>query len=82
MRVYYQGARRNHTLYVAPAADPRFTGGDIASDWLNESGEPITFEVCFQNGAATVPDSLGRYLVKTGQAKRTNLIIPRFASAA
>jgi len=76
MRVYYHGERRNHTVYVAPAADPRFNDGQIASDWISESGDPITFEVCFVDGAAKVPDSLGRYLIKTGQAKRTRLWLP------
>ncbi len=76
MRVYYPGERRNHTMYVAPAADPRFTGGAIASDWLTEAGDPITFEVCFVDGAAKVPDSLGRYPIKTGQVKRTRLWTP------
>jgi len=76
MRVYYPGQRRNHTMYVAPAADPRFTDGAIASDWLHDDGSPITFEVCFRDGQAVVSDSVGRYLVATGQAKRTNLWTP------
>lgn len=75
MRVYYPGQRNNHTMYVAPAADPRLKG-EASSDWITEKGEPITFEVCFKNGAAMVPDSLGRYLIRTGLAKRTRLILP------
>lgn len=77
MKVYYAGTRSNHTMYVAPAGDPRFTGGVIDSEWVNESGEPRTFEVFFRDGVAQVADALGRYLVKTGQAKRTRLLLPR-----
>ncbi len=74
MRVYYTGQRNNHQMAVAPAADPR--GGAIDSEWIDARGKPVTFHVNFVDGVAEVPDALGRYLVKTGMAKRTRLWLP------
>lgn len=81
MRVYHPGRHANHTLFVAPAADPRTAKGSIDADWLHDNGEPKSFTVNFVNGGATVPDPLGRYLLATKQAKRTRLIFPDLAAA-
>jgi hypothetical protein len=76
MRVYYPGTRVNHQVFVAPAADPRTNQGAIDSEWINDDGTPKTLLVEFRDGAADVPDALGRYLIATGQAKRTRLWTP------
>lgn len=81
MRVYHPGRHPNHSLFVAPAADPRTAQGSIDSSWLHENGEPKSFTVNFVGGAADVPDPLGRYLLATKQAKRTRLIFPGLAAA-
>lgn len=76
MRVYYAGERNNHQMSVAPAADTRAMREGINAEWLDARGQPRTFQVNFINGVAEVPDSLGKYLIKTGQAKRTRLWLP------
>ncbi len=81
MRVYHPTPHANHTLFIAPAADPRSVNGSIDADWFTELGEPRSFEVCFVDGKATVPDSVGRYLLATKQAKRTSLILPSLIAA-
>jgi hypothetical protein len=81
MRVYYPGGLNSHTMYVSPAADPRATKAGTDAAWVNESGEPRMIEVHFKNGRADVPDPLGKYLVATGMAKRTALLIPRGVAA-
>ena len=69
MRVYHPTGQP-HSIFVAPAADPRTQQGSIDADWLNEDGTPKSFLVSFPDGRADVPDALGRYLVHTKQAAR------------
>lgn len=76
MRVYYAGERKNHQMAIAPAADPRAIRDGVNADWLDARGQPRTFHIDFVDGVAEVADSLGRYLVATGQAKRTRLWLP------
>lgn len=76
MRVYYAGERRNHQMAVTPAADPRAICEGVNADWLDGRGHPRTFQIDFVDGVAEVPDSLGRYLIATGQAKRSRLWTP------
>lgn len=81
MRIYHHH-RRPHTLYTSPAGDPRGVRGGIDGDWLHEDGSPKLLSVNFDaEGAAEVPDSLGRYLIETRQAKRTRLFLPSFMAA-
>lgn len=82
MRVYHPTNQGNHTLYIAPAADPRAAVGGADAEWTDDAGLPRTFEVCFQGGKAEVTDAIGRYLVATGQAKRTRLWTPDLIGSA
>lgn len=80
MRVYHH-FRRRHALFVAPAADPRI-GGGADSSWVNDDGTPKNILVDFDaDGVAEVPDSVGRYLLATKQARRTRLWLPTFMAA-
>jgi hypothetical protein len=80
MRVFHP-TRKAHSLFVAPAADPRAQSGGIDADWLENDGAPKSITVNFDaEGKAYVPDALGRYLIATGQA--TGLWLPRFLLAA
>jgi hypothetical protein len=81
MRVYHPQPHARHSLFVAPAADPRTAEGSVDSDWLHEDGSAKSFTVDFVDGAATVPDALGRYLCATRQAKRTRLYLPGLIAA-
>jgi hypothetical protein len=81
MLVYHPMGRRNASLFVTPAKDPRAISAGIASDWI-EGGEAKNFAIEFRSGCAHVPDSVGNYLLATGQAKRTSLILPQSALAA
>lgn len=76
MRVYHPVSRGNPSLFIQPANDPRAVAAGIASDWLDEQGNARSFMIEFQNGAAEVPDSIGRFLLATGQAKVTQLWTP------
>lgn len=79
MRVCHPGGKA-HSLFVAPAADPRSQAGSIDADWLEEDGTPKSIIVNFdERGTAHVPSSLGRYLVATRQA--ASLFLPRFMLA-
>lgn len=76
-----------HTLICAPAGHlpkdfetvNKEGKREPNSDWWDMTGDkprPRQFEVLFVYGEAEVPDALGRYLVETGQAQRTRLIVP------
>jgi hypothetical protein len=81
MRVYATG-QRNHTVYARPAVDANGKVLDGVSHWKDPAGAPTQFAVRFIEGIADVPDELGNWLIKNGLAKRTKLILPRFALAA
>lgn len=82
MRVYHH-QRRRHSLFVAPAGDPRATIRGVDSDWIEADGSPKNFLVDFDaDGIANVPDALGRYLIATRQAKVTRLWTPNFGVKA
>ncbi len=79
MKVYHP-MRKAHSLFVAPAGDPRSQQGSIDADWLEQDGSPKSIAVNFaEDGSAYVPSSLGRYLIATRQA--TSLFLPRFMVA-
>lgn len=67
----------SHTLIIAPAGH---LPHEFESDsWWDRSGErpkPLQFEVQFIHGEAEVTDEIGRYLVATGQAMKSRLILP------
>jgi hypothetical protein len=80
MQVYFNSEKRgNHTVHVRPAADFDFLQGQQpASDWLEDDGRtPRQIAVIFSDGVADVSDSIGRYLVATGHARPTRLIVPK-----
>lgn len=80
MFVYLHGARQaigKHVVHVAPASDPAWT----SDEFKTPEGEPVTFPIVFENGRASVPENLGRYLVDQGIAhpfqRPKKLIVPR-----
>jgi hypothetical protein len=78
MRVFRPG-QPNSTIHVTPGAF------HDTSDWRDKNGKPITFQVVFTHGVASVDSQLGEYLIKDGHAQRTPLILPnlrRFLRAA
>lgn len=82
MRVFYAGNPfATISLSVAPAADPDGVKGGIASEWLDDEGNPRNIGVQFTNGAAIVADALGKYLLARKLAQRTQLIIPHGVAA-
>ena len=79
MRVYFNSDKRgNHTVHIRPAADfEHLQGQPPASDWLEDDGRtPAQIAVVFTDGVAEVSDSIGRYLIATGHARPTRLIVP------
>jgi hypothetical protein len=72
-----------HILICAPAGHlpkeyPLGKDGEV-NDFWDQSGDhptPRQFQVEFRFGKAEVSDSLGRYLVQTGQAQKSRLILP------
>lgn len=61
-------------LIVSPAAHLR--GQEVPAHWVDDKNNPIQFEILFQQGKAEVDDEMGNYLVKTGQAQKSRLILP------
>lgn len=45
------------------------------SDWLDDSGEPLSFNVKFEYGKAEVPDNLGRFLIDQGLAQESVILV-------
>lgn len=77
MFVYLHGERQaagRHTLFVAPAQD-----GAEGAEFRTPEGRPITFSILFEDGRASVPEPLARYLVARGiaHAARMNALSPR-----
>ncbi|MGZ3307268.1 MAG: hypothetical protein ACXU85_01785 [Xanthobacteraceae bacterium] len=75
MYVYRKGrpdAPGRHWLMVQPARQSH----DKSSDFFDEKGEPILFNIEFVHGRASVADNLGRWLVDHGYAQDTALILP------
>jgi hypothetical protein len=76
MFVYAPNKKKaTHTMYLCPGADPEIKG-EKPSDWFNDKNEPISFTVVFKAGRAEVDDTVGRYMIERGLAKKTRLIIP------
>jgi hypothetical protein len=75
MHVYLPHKKATHTMHIRPAADPRLKG-DVPMDWVDEKNQPIPFQVEFVRGKAEVDDQIGNYLIDTGLARKTKLILP------
>lgn len=66
-----------HTIIVAPAG--HLPKAECLSEWWDASGErvvPAQFPVKFHYGEAEVDDQIGRYMVTTGQAMKSRLVLP------
>lgn len=75
MRVYLPG-KRNHSVFVTPANDPRGTELDGASQWKSLEGSPLQYNIRFLNGVAEVDAMLGQWLIRHDYAQRTPLLLP------
>jgi len=78
MRVYFNSEKcGSQTVHIKPAADfDLLHGQPPASDWLEDDGRtPAQFAITFTDGVAEVSDSIGRYLIATGHARPTRLIV-------
>ena len=83
MRVYALGEKAakqpSFIMNICPARHLEGQG-EMPSDWVDDKNNPIEFNVEFLYGRAEVSDSIGKYLVKHGLAKRTQLILPALAA--
>ncbi|MHB0992692.1 MAG: hypothetical protein ACYC0M_15645 [Burkholderiales bacterium] len=70
MFIYKPEQPSEHTVFIQPGKNVR------CSDWLDEDNNPRMFRVHFHNGRAEVPDNLGNYMVDTGQARISPIILP------
>lgn len=70
--------KATHTMYLCPGADPELKG-EKPSEWFNDRNEAMSFTVEFRHGKADVQDSIGRYMIERGLAKKTRLILPEAA---
>lgn len=79
MRIYAIGdnaSRAAETIQaVAPGAYPG-AKSDGPADWFDGEGRPVTIKVHYKDGAADVPDELGRLMLAQKLAKRTRLLLP------
>jgi hypothetical protein len=76
MKIYHPSGRYGlHTVAVAPAAIDRTAN---VEEWQDEEGNPRTLTVRFVYGEAVVDDSLGRFLISKGLAKKSRTIIQAF----
>jgi hypothetical protein len=80
MYVYLPG-KKNHSVFVTPANDPRGTELDGASQWKSEEGVPLQYNIRFTDGRASVDAQLGNWLIRHGYAQRTPLILPKLLRA-
>jgi len=79
--VYNQSQSAVHRVHVCPGGDKNTIGsGELPSDWIYDDGVhdpvPNSFVVEFHYGVAEVPDHLFRYLIQSGIARASRLIIP------
>lgn len=82
MIVYLHGSTdklpvAEHTLLCAPAGHhPKEFESDAWWDMSGDKKKPMEFQVKFLFGQAEVDDTLGKYLVATGQAQKSRLVLP------
>ncbi len=77
IKVYLgDGKIREQVLYVMPGV----FAPDVSSFFHPTTKKPIQFTVVFKYGVAEVKDSLGRYLVDQGLARKTKLITRKSAN--
>lgn len=66
-----------HTLIIAPAGHlPKEFESEAWWDDTGEKRRPQSYEIKFFFGEAETTDEIGRYLVKTGQAMKSRLVLP------
>lgn len=58
-----------HTMFVQP-------GHEYPVSHFMQDGKPILFTVTFKSGRAEVMDSLGEYMINSGIANRSPIIVP------
>lgn len=75
MKVYQPGTRGKRTALLQPGRD------FPVSHFLSPKGEPIMFQVVFVEGEADVDDQLGQYMIDTGIAHRSPIILPEGIAA-
>jgi hypothetical protein len=84
MIVYHKGEnaskQKSFTMSICPAKHLEGQG-EMPSDWVDDKNVPLEFNVEFVFGKATVPDSIGNYLIKNQMAKRSRLIMPSLLAA-
>lgn len=67
MKIYHPEGSST-TLMVTPGA----INPDV-SDWKDERGNPIRYDIKFEHGVATVDKKLGEWVIAQGYANRTIL---------
>jgi hypothetical protein len=81
MIVYYHGSPdklpvETHTLIIAPAGHlPNQFEGPTWWDNSREPPRPVQFEIVFHHGEAEVEDPIGKYLIATGMAQKSRLVL-------
>ena len=75
MFVYLPHKKATHTMHICPAGDPRMKG-EMPTEWVDDKNNALTFQVEFRKGKAEVDDKIGKYLIDTGLARKTKLILP------
>jgi hypothetical protein len=70
MKVYRQ-EKGSFNLFLCPNNDGMANG-----EWNDAEGKPKEILVTFKDGAAEVPNDLGRYLTDRKLALKTPLILP------
>lgn len=81
MKIYCMGDKPSQqasfTMSIAPAAVVQNT--EVPAHWVEQSGDkivPVQFNIEFIYGVAEVEDSLAKFLLQHGLAKRSRLIVP------
>lgn len=62
-----------HTVYLRPAAHVK---GGFPAEWLNPDGSKRMFRIEFKNGRADVPDNIGQFMIDTGLARSSPILLP------
>lgn len=69
MNIYLTTGKRDHLVIVQPGRE------FPTSDFVSESGEPLTFSVNFIDGkASNVPSNVAEYLIDKGVAQRSPIM--------
>jgi hypothetical protein len=81
MKIFISGekprAQASFIMSVAPAATVQ--NEEVPAHWVHQEGDkivPVQFMIEFIYGEAEVEDSVARYLIEQGLAKKSNLLLP------